>query len=300
MSDVSDQSGAPPASGDDVLAGVLQGLPLRAGSFIVTIYGDAVEPRGGRLWMGNLIETCGAVGISETLVRTAVSRLVAAGQLMGERAGRRSYYALTDEARREYLAAARRVFEKPASEGWSFIRLPHENGDEAAILQRAGFARLAPGWFLGAAPPPQLPGVVSFAAAASGAGEDVRAMAAAHWPLDACEAAYEDVLERFGPVGAALRARLRLAPEQALHLRLLLVHLFREAALRDPGLPDEAMPENWAGWRARAMFASLYRALSPSADAYVGARFEAEEGPLPASTPAIERRLALLAERPGA
>jgi len=56
-----------------MMAGVLDGLSLRAGSFIVTLYGDVVEPRGGRLWMGNIIETCASMGISETLVRTAVS-----------------------------------------------------------------------------------------------------------------------------------------------------------------------------------------------------------------------------------
>ena len=29
--------------------------PLRAGAFIVTLYGDAVVPRGGSLWVGNVI-----------------------------------------------------------------------------------------------------------------------------------------------------------------------------------------------------------------------------------------------------
>ena len=63
------------------LAILLDDSPPRAAAFIVTIYGDVVEPRGGATWIGNLIEICAAVGISETLVRTAVSRLVSAGQL---------------------------------------------------------------------------------------------------------------------------------------------------------------------------------------------------------------------------
>ena len=37
--------------------------------------------------MGTLIDICGAVGLSETLVRTAVSRLVAAGRLAEFQAG---------------------------------------------------------------------------------------------------------------------------------------------------------------------------------------------------------------------
>ena len=75
--------------------GLLDGERLRAASFIVTIYGDVVEPRGGLLWMGTLIEVCARAGISETRVRTAVSRLVAAGRLEGTREGRRSFYRLT-------------------------------------------------------------------------------------------------------------------------------------------------------------------------------------------------------------
>ena len=61
------------------------------GAFIVTVYGDVVVPRGGVLWTGTLIEVCERVGISESLVRTAVSRLVAAHRLRGERLGRHSY-----------------------------------------------------------------------------------------------------------------------------------------------------------------------------------------------------------------
>lgn len=71
-------------------------LPLfepspRCASFIVTIYGDVVEPRGGILWMGNLIDLCAVAGLNESLVRTSVSRLVSAGQLIGVREGRKSY-----------------------------------------------------------------------------------------------------------------------------------------------------------------------------------------------------------------
>ncbi|MBN9053453.1 MAG: PaaX family transcriptional regulator, partial [Rhizobiales bacterium] len=56
-----------------LLRAILAASPLKAAGFIVTIYGDVVEPRGDVVWTGNLIETCAAVGISETLVRTAVS-----------------------------------------------------------------------------------------------------------------------------------------------------------------------------------------------------------------------------------
>ena len=88
---------------------LMQDLPLTAASFIVTVYGDIVVPRGEVLWMGSLIEICDSVGISENLVRTAVSRLVSAGSLLGERNGRRSFYRLAPAARAEFAEAAQRL-----------------------------------------------------------------------------------------------------------------------------------------------------------------------------------------------
>ena len=50
--------------------------PMRAGSLIVTIYGDAIVPRGGSLWLGSLLDMMAGFGVEPGLVRTAISRLV--------------------------------------------------------------------------------------------------------------------------------------------------------------------------------------------------------------------------------
>jgi phenylacetic acid degradation operon negative regulatory protein len=67
--------------------------------------------------MGTLIEVCADHGINEGLVRTAVSRLVASGRLVGERQGRRSYYRLSQSARRDGDAVVphRRQSSRPAA-----------------------------------------------------------------------------------------------------------------------------------------------------------------------------------------
>ena len=38
--------------------------PLRAGSLIVTVFGDCIAPRGGTVWLGSLIEVLSHLGIS--------------------------------------------------------------------------------------------------------------------------------------------------------------------------------------------------------------------------------------------
>jgi phenylacetic acid degradation operon negative regulatory protein len=266
--------------------------PPRASHFIVTIYGDVVEPRGGILWMGTLIEICEVVGVSESLVRTAVSRLVGAGQLVGERAGRRSYYRLTDRAQVDFAAAARLLFSPPVkATGLLFAAHP---GRDARLP--VGYVAVGPDLFAGpdrrGAALPE--GLVLRAEVAQGS-EAFPAFAARHWDLDRHAAAYRRVLERFAPLEALLADGATLSPRDCLVMRLLLVDDFREAVLRDPMLPAAALPADWPGEAARALFARLYLDLSVSADSHVGFRFRDAEGLLSASTQQVRARLETLA-----
>lgn len=262
--------------------------PPRAAGFIVTLYGDAVVPRGGALGMGAIIDTCARVGISETLVRTAVSRLVAAGQLQGDRRGRRSFYRLTPGAAQDFAAAAQVIYGPPAPCGWRLVA-----GPEAALagLERAGFARLRPGLALGPDRGPVPGGVAVVAGAAAGMPGAMRDLAAQLWDLGALAAALGAVRDRFAPW---LDRAAGLAGPDALALRLLLVHDYRLAVLADPRLPPEALPEGWPAETARAVFARLYIALTPAAEGWIAEACDAADGPLPATTAASRARLALL------
>lgn len=258
--------------------------PPRAGGFIVTLYGDAVLPRGGELGMAAIIETCAAVGISETLVRTAVSRLVAAGQLIGQKVGRRSFYRLTPAAEAEFAAAAQTIYAAPAPCGWRLVA-----GPEAVLAGLPGLARLRPDLGLGPDRGPLPPGCAVVAGAATGDPAALARLAAELWDLGAQAAAYAGFLARFGAVDS-VPAR----PTEALALRLLLVDAWRRAALPDPGLPAAALPADWPGPAARALFARLYLALTPAAEAAIASGFEAASGPLPGATAASRERLAAL------
>lgn len=267
----------------------MDGLPLTAASFIVTVYGDVVVPRGGVLWMGSLIEICARLGLRENLVRTAVSRLVAAGQLAGERAGRRSFYRLAPAARTEFAEAAHLLYaERAAPARWFVLHapdLPEAEARRHRMGRMAGDVWLCPD--RGEAMPPA--GLVLRA----GPPEDAAALAQ-FWDLSALQARYQAMIDRFAPLTAPLAAGEGVGAEDALVARLLLVHVYRGALLRDPGLPAAALPADWHGAEARALFRQLYLALSPGADAQVGAWLEGEDGPLPAATPETAVRLAAL------
>lgn len=279
-----------------LIRGIIEESPLKAAGFIVTIYGDVVEPRGGVVWTGNLIETCATVGISETLVRTAVSRLVAAGQLSGEREGRRSFYRLAAPARTEFAAAARLLFGPPEMADWHFVQLTGDAPDEAMQqLERAGHARLGPRLAVGARAIPVLkqPAVVFRAEVVSGEG-DLDAFAADHWNLVQHADAYRGFIDRFRRLADLLSKGTRLSAAESLVARLVLVHQFRLVVLRDPRLPQVALPTDWPGDAARSLFTDLYLRLSPEADQHVAHHFVTMDGALPETSEATARRLSLL------
>jgi phenylacetic acid degradation operon negative regulatory protein len=288
---VTAQPGRPIA--EATLDAILAAQPVRAAGFIVTLYGDVVVPRGGEVWIGNIIETCAAVGISETLVRTAVSRLVAAGQLVSRSKGRRGFYRLVPEAEAEFAAAAAAIYapEKPC--GWRFVVLP-EAGAEAqmAALERQGHARLRPQLAFGPdhAPPPA--GTLVFPTRPEGVAELLTAFAASAFDLQTHADAYRAFMTRFAPLGREAGA---LAGPEALTARLLLVHAYRGVRLRDPRLPAEALPADWPGHPAREFFARTYLALAPAADSQIARAFLAVAGPLAASSATTQARHAQLA-----
>lgn len=271
------------------IAGLRAAFPVSAAPFVVTLYGDVVAPRGGEIWTGNIVETLATVGIGESRVRTALSRLVAAGRLEGTKQGRRSYYRLTASAADEFSVAARLIYapvEPPPLRGWRLIALPEEGRETAAqILVQQRFGFVSPHLALlpdRGAPLPPLPGC-SFVATTDDPA--LRALLAGAWPL----AALSDRMRTF--IGRFARLEAEQAPRSAaLGLRLLLVHAYREIALRDPLLPPALLPPDWPGRETRALFVRLYRSLSPAAEAVVAARFVSRTGPLRPDRTRLERR----------
>ncbi|PVB63695.1 PaaX family transcriptional regulator C-terminal domain-containing protein [Labrenzia sp. 011] len=272
----------------------LKPFPPKATRLIVTIYGDIVEPRGGVLWMGDLISLCAGFGVNESLVRTAVSRLVSKGQLKGEREGRRSYYALTAQARDEYHLAADLFFGPADSEcGWIITRCTDEARQN--VLHRNGF-RAAGGDFYIAAERPGRPVYgAAFRSTVLEPGVDLQALLSSTFDLAALARAYSGFVKRFRPMTRLLQE----TPDghAALILRLALVHAYREIRLNDPLLPPSVLPADWPGSEAHRLFAMLYVGLSDAADAYIGSHLFDRSGPLPQAPEDVKARLDSLASR---
>ena len=234
--------------------------PLRVWSLIVTIFGDVVMRQGRDLapppvWTGHLLALLDLLGVEPGLVRTSLSRLVSGGTLERGKSGRNTFYRLSSASARDFAAAAETIYgrkPRPPAEGFHVAlidRTPDRAGARAA-LEAQGFRFLFATTALkparGGEPAPALPPKAIIARA----GTDGEAAAAAReiWRIDALQGAYRDFASRFADPDPGP------SPEAAIIARIVLVHRMRRLLLRDPALPVEALPEDWAGEAARALF----------------------------------------------
>ncbi|MBK8065913.1 MAG: phenylacetic acid degradation operon negative regulatory protein PaaX [Betaproteobacteria bacterium] len=267
----------------------------RAAALIVTLYGDAIAPRGGRAWLGAIARLLEPLGISERLVRTAVFRLVQSGWLRGEACGRRTDYALSEAAAAESAQAEARIYARaaPAWDGLMRAALPLPGTDARAreALRRRlawlGYGELpGPLWIHPSASPPADAHLLALSSAALPATQS-RALAASAWPLDTLSRAWGGFARRH----AALADDAQHAtPAQAALARLLLIHEYRLLLLRDPGLPAGLLPEGWKGEAARALAAQAYTGLWRASEVQLRETLVCADGRQPALLARYARR----------
>jgi phenylacetic acid degradation operon negative regulatory protein len=86
--------------------------------------------------------------------------------------------------------------------------------------------------------------------------------------LDATGERYAEFVERFGRFEDATVADLDDA--EAFKLRTLLVASFRRIVLAAPQVPDQLLPADWIGHRARGLTGGLYAAIAAQSERHFG------------------------------
>src|SRR5579871_3000937 len=125
--------------------------PIRGGSLLITLFGDAIAPRGGVVTLGSLIRLAAPFGLTERLVRTSVGRLAQDEWLVARREGRLSEYRLTPWGQERFAEATQRIYSKgPAAwDGhWSLLILPPNGSKRPESLRDGltwlGFGQVSP------------------------------------------------------------------------------------------------------------------------------------------------------------
>ncbi|HVI62594.1 MAG TPA: phenylacetic acid degradation operon negative regulatory protein PaaX [Bradyrhizobium sp.] len=261
--------------------------PSRTGSIVITVFGDAIVPRGGSVWLGTLLEFFKALDIDGGVVRTAVSRLASDGWLERNRVGRNSFYRLAATGRHTFDIATRHIYDPPPQD-WTgrFELLLIGNADDRdasrEALRSAGFGSPLPGVWVAPSGVP-IPDEASRAIRLEVSAEDDsgRRLLADSWPLENIADAYLKFMKTFEPLRSWITRRAPLANGDAFAARILLIHHYRRVVLRDPLLPLALLPKDWPGRAARALCGEIYRAILPASEQWLDRNGSNEDGPLP-------------------
>lgn len=285
---------------------------VRANSLIITVYGDAIAPHGGTVWLGSFIKLVEALGLNPRMVRTSVFRLSREKWLVSEQIGRRSFYSLTATGRRRFEHAYRRIYDDPRTQwdgDWQIVMtiggaLPAAQRDALRReLLWEGFGIIAPGVL--ARPYADSDSMLDILQG-TGAHDKVVVMQARTlgalasrplqdlvrdcWNLDTIALDYKRFIDTFRPAVRALRAAETLDPEQCFVVRTLLIHEFRRVQLRDPQLPKQLLPSEWPGDIARQLCGELYALVQCGAEQHLRQSLETADGPLPEAAPYFYNR----------
>lgn len=283
--------------------------PLRGGSLIVTVFGDAIAPRGGAITLGSLIPLMRAFGLTERLVRTSVARLAADGWLASRRSGRLSEYRLSRPGRLRFLDATRRIYAGPATAwrgSWTLVLLSDLDTPRRRRIREAlrweGFGELDPGVLAHPAVTPAtareqlaahgLAAAPLIVESTTGGRAADRRLLQAGWDLRDLAARYARFIDGFRPVLATLARGAQPAPESAFVVRTLLIHEYRRIHLRDPLLPQSLLPADWPGTAAYELCRALYERVFAAAEQHLTRVAARLDGPLPPPEPGVYRRFA--------
>jgi phenylacetic acid degradation operon negative regulatory protein len=289
---------------------------LHAGSLIMSVFGDAIVPRGGRVWLGSLLQLLEPLGVNERLVRTSVFRLTKEEWLRTESVGRRADYLLTNSGRRRFEEASRHIYASHAPQWdrrWRVVLLVGElDAKQRERLRRAlfwqGFGVLGndcyvhPSADLAAAFDALVAEGLSdvltqlmpllAADARSGLSASGTDLVRRAWSLHTLADDYAGFVASYLPILAELRRdrQAEVLPQDSFLLRTLLIHDYRRLLLRDPELPEVLLPPDWPGQMARLVCRDLYRKLLAASERHLDAVLRWADGSSPAVGATLDER----------
>lgn len=254
-----------------------------ARSFLLTILGEFVHPRGTSVWTATLVAGLGALGIEEKAARQAIARSAADGVLEAQKSGRRVSWHITAPGTRLLTEGTRRIYSfltdaSPWDGTWLVLsvaipetqrQLRHKLRTRLTWL---GMGSPSPGiWIL-----PDAGRVADVAAVIDELGCADRAFAwtgqlasigkpetliAGAWSLTDVEQRYADFLTTY-------RTLHPTTPLDAFTAQVQLVQAWRRFPFLDPALPRELLDHDWPGPNAAQLFHRRHDEWHGRAQAY--------------------------------
>lgn len=284
----------------------------RAGSFIVTLFGDVISQHGNCVWLGAIIESVEAFGLNARQVRTAVGRLVQDRWLQSQQIGRKSYYSFTEHGQRQFKRVAGRIYARQLpdwDQQWTLVLLAQAEPRLRDSLRRElawlGFGQINGYSFahprvdkkalaeLLADLDAEKKLLVMQATTDEITNQDaVNNIAYQSWQLEEIKPRYEMFCEVFGGILRTLDEVKEKNEQQMFQLRLLMIHEYRRLLLKTTELPHELLPKVWPGHEALSIASALYGATSEASVSYIEKHFQAINGRVSAVDESFFKRFA--------
>ncbi len=271
-----------------LLCDLKQDNSLKAWSLIITFFGDSIAPRGGAVSASSIQSIMAQCGIGSGTVRTALSRLGKDGWVERNRAGRYSFYRLTEKGAMQSSEASDTIYAAPAQN-------QHNEQPLYLIVTKPGQTQPSHSEFSSLSPHGNvflLP--VTHPAAEAFANEHnilatVSSAALPDWVATLMLPAslsikYHQLHRRAGTI---VPHKINDSA-QALALRTLLIHEWRRVRLR-PGQPDQSFCPT-IQHQTHQRIAEHYLALSRLADQWLTQEATGPAGRLPAADIEITHR----------
>src|SRR4051812_4691068 len=264
----------------------------RPRSLLMTFFGAFVRELGGWIAVADLIGLMAGLDLDEQAVRPAVSRLKRRGVIAPERRAGAAGYRLTDAGRAILESGDARIFARPGAErgphAWLLVSFSIPEAQRGlrhrlrARLEWLGLGAVASAGWVGPAHVEAggrgplgefgLAGLVEiFRAEHAGFTAPADALAR-WWDLGAIAAEYREYLRAWRPWLASRRRRRAIDPADAFAGYVRQLDAWRRIPFHDPGLPAGALPGDWPGTAAWALFGELSERLHPPALRHVTAR----------------------------
>lgn len=263
---------------------------LKSRSLVLDVYGAFVRDLGGWISVADLIDLMGALGSDEQVTRTSVSRFTRKGLLERRKLKGAVGYELTPHAQHILAEGDARIYNRldpgRLADGWALLTFSIPESIRAqrhqlrSRLTWLGFGSLGGGAWI--APRRMLEKardlvaeleleryVDVFEAHYHGFASDVDLVRRC-WDLGRIRESYQHYIAETAPV---LERYEDVDPDdvqrEAFADYVASLHEWRKLPFRDPGLPQELLPDDWEGRRAAEIFAQFQQQLEPAARRYV-------------------------------
>lgn len=272
---------------DEIIAGRLpgdKGQPPHH-RFIVTVFGLYGRHSGGAIPVAVVVRLLQDLGAEPASVRSSISRLKKKGVLTSERIDGEAGYALAAELEEHFRVGDVRIFSPHparAEDPWllAAFSVPETQRNQRHKIRsgfaRMGFGTVGPGLCVA---PSHLRAEAADYIERNGLGDfvdfflsqhagpaDLRSKVALWWDLGTLESHYQEFLDDYAPVLKEWSERTERDEDvyrEAFCTYVPMVTQWRRLPYLDPGLPIEALPENWKGETARELFRELHAVLGP-------------------------------------